>query len=300
MKQTTISKKVQLSGIGLHKAVVVNLRLEPLEADKGIVFYREDAAKSIELKPENVVDTKMATVLGKDGVVISTIEHLLSAISAYGIDNLKVVIDNDEVPIMEGSSSAFCMLLEDAGIKELEKSKKVMIIKKEIEVRDGDKFVRLSPDEQSKFSYEIKFDHPMIQVQRYEFVFTKENFKNEIGRARTFGFLKEVQYLRSIGLAKGGSLDNAIVLDDTKILNPEGLRFDDEFVRHKVLDAIGDMKLLGMPFIGHYEASAGSHKLNHLLTKKVLESADNYEIVEFDIEEETQKEKELAVAKTKN
>jgi len=300
MKQTTISRQVEINGIGLHKAVMVKLRLEPMNDDSGIVFYREDLAKTIELKPENVVDTKMATVIGKDGAVISTIEHLLSAISAYGIDNLKIIIDNDEVPIMEGSSAAFCMLLDDAGIKELEKNKKVMIIKQEIEVRDGDKFVKLSPSQDNKFSYNIKFNHPMIQVQNYEFIFSKEAYKNEIGRARTFGFLKEVQYLRSIGLAKGGSLENAIVLDDTKILNPEGLRFDDEFVRHKILDAIGDMALLGMPFIGHYEASAGSHHLNHLLTKKVLENAENFEVVELETEDMPQKESENVFAKAKS
>ena len=286
MNQTTIAKKVELSGIGLHKAVVVRLRLEPMEENSGIVFYREDAAKTIELKPENVVDTKMATVIGKDGVVISTIEHLMSAISASGIDNLRIVVDNDEIPIMEGSSAAFCMLLEEAGIKELDAAKKVLVVKKTVEVKEGEKFARLSPSEECKYSYEIKFDHPLIQVQNYDFVFTRENFKHEIGRARTFGFLKEVQYLRSIGLAKGGSLENAIVLDDSKILNPEGLRFEDEFVRHKVLDAIGDMTLLGMHFIGHYEASAGSHELNHLLTKKLLESPENYEIVEFSFEGE--------------
>ena len=297
MKQTTISRNVEINGIGLHKAVMVKLRLEPSEEDSGIVFYREDLAKTIELKPENVIDTKMATVIGKDGAVISTIEHLLSAISAYGIDNLRIVIDNDEVPIMEGSAASFCMLLEDAGIKELEKNKKVMLIKKEVEVRDGEKFVRLSPSAESKFTYNIKFDHPMIQIQNFEFIFSKDNYQNEIGRARTFGFLKEVQYLRSIGLAKGGSLENAIVLDDTKILNPEGLRFDDEFVRHKVLDAIGDMALLGMPFMGHYESSAGSHHLNHLLTKKVLESVENFEVVELESVEERQTESEKAIAK---
>lgn len=292
MKQTTIAKRVELSGIGLHKAVIVRLRLEPQSENSGIVFYREDAAKTIELKPENVVDTKMATVIGKDGVVISTIEHLMAAISASGIDNLRIVIDNDEAPIMEGSSLAFCMLLEEAGIKELDAPKKALIVKKSVEVRDGEKFARLSPANDCKYSYEIKFDHPLIQVQKYEFTFSKENFKNEIGRARTFGFLKEVQYLRSIGLAKGGSLENAIVMDEHKILNPEGLRFDDEFVRHKILDAIGDMSLLGTHFIGHYEASAGSHKLNHLLTKKLLESEENYEIVELSIEGEKEREKE--------
>lgn len=285
MRQMTIAKKVKLSGIGLHKAVVVNLRLEPLEANSGIVFYREDAAMTIKLSPQNVVDTKMATVIGKNGVVISTIEHLLSAIAASGVDNLRIVLDNDEIPIMEGSSISFCMLLEEAGIKKLDASKQIMVIKKAVEVVDGDKFVRLSPSDECRFSYEIKFDHPLIQVQRYEFVFTQENYKKEIGKARTFGFLREVQYLRSIGLAKGGSLENAIVLDEKKILNPEGLRYPDEFVRHKILDAIGDMTLLGHSFIGHYEACAGSHHLNHMLTKKVLESAENYELLELELQD---------------
>jgi len=294
MYQTTIKKSVELVGIGLHKGSPVRLRLEPLESNSGIIFYRKDVDVAIPLKPQNVVDTKMATVIGKDGYVISTIEHLLSAIYAYGIDNLKIIVDADEVPVMDGSSASFCMLLDEAEILELDVPKKIMRIKKEIEIREGDKYVKLSPSPDLKYDFTIKFPHPIIQKQDYVLKFTKESYKNEIARARTFGFLHEVQYLRSKGLALGGSLENAIVLDEKKILNPEGLRFSDEFVRHKILDAIGDMSLIGMNFIGNYEALAGSHDLNHKLTVELLKDADNYEIVELVGEKTAELEKAYA------
>jgi len=281
MYQTTIKKSVDLVGIGLHKGSPVKLRLEPLESNSGIVFYRSDVDVSIPLIPENVVDTKMATVIGKDGYVISTIEHLLSAVYAYGIDNLRVVVDADEVPVMDGSSASFCMLLDEAGITQLDIPKKIMRIKKEVEIKEGEKYVKLSPAPDLKYDFTIKFPHPVIQKQELTLELTKDSYKKEISRARTFGFLHEVQYLRSKGLALGGSLDNAIVLDEKAVLNPEGLRFSDEFVRHKILDAIGDMCLIGMNFIGNYEAMAGSHDLNHKLTLKLLKDADNYEIVEL-------------------
>ena len=281
MYQTTIGKAVELVGIGLHKGSPVKLRLEPLESNSGIVFYRSDVDVSIPLKPENVVDTKMATVIGKNGNVISTIEHLLSAVYAYGIDNLRVIVDADEVPVMDGSSASFCMLLDEAGIKELDIPKKILRIKKDIEIKEGDKYVKLSPSPDLQYAFTIKFSHPVINQQEYVLKFTKESYKKEISRARTFGFLHEVQYLRSKGLALGGSLENAIVLDEKKILNPEGLRFSDEFVRHKILDAIGDMSLIGMNFIGNYEALAGSHDLNHKLTLELLKDAENYEVVEL-------------------
>ncbi|MDP1783838.1 MAG: UDP-3-O-acyl-N-acetylglucosamine deacetylase [Sulfuricurvum sp.] len=280
-RQTTIAKSVELVGIGLHKGVPVHLRLEPLESNSGIVFFRSDAGVSIPLTPQSVVDTKMATVIGKDGVSISTIEHMLSAIYAYGIDNLRVVVDADEVPVMDGSSMSFCMLLDEAGVLELESPKKIMRIKKEVEVKEGDKYVKLSPSDDLSYDFTIKFAHPVIDQQSYVLKFTKENYKKEIARARTFGFVHEVQYLRSKGLALGGSLENAVVLDDKKVLNPEGLRFTDEFVRHKILDAIGDMSLIGMNFIGNYEAFAGSHDLNHKLTLELLKDPANYEIVEL-------------------
>ena len=282
MKQRTIKKPVEIVGVGLHEGVPVKMRLEPLSEDKGIVFYRSDEAVSIPLTPEYVIDTKMATVIGKDGVVVSTIEHLLSAIYAYGIDNLRVVVDNDEVPILDGSSSGFCLLLDEVGIKEQEKSKKAIVVKKEIEVKVDNKYVRVKPSNHITYDFSIDFDHPAIGEQNFFFDYSVEEYKENISRARTFGFLHEVQYLRSIGLAQGGSLDNAIVLDDQKILNPEGLRYDDEFVRHKILDAIGDMSLLGYTMVGEYNAHAGSHHLNHLLTKKLLESPENYEIVDLE------------------
>ena len=281
MYQTTIKKSVELVGIGLHKGSPVRLKLEPLESNSGIVFYRSDVDVSIPLIPANVVDTRMATVIGKDGHLISTIEHLLSAVYAYGLDNLRVVVDADEVPVMDGSSASFCMLLDEAGIQELDIPKRIMRIKKDVEIREGDKYVKLSPSPDLKYDFTIKFPHPVIKKQEYVLEFTKESYKKEIARARTFGFLHEVQYLRSKGLALGGSLENAIVLDDKKILNPEGLRYSDEFVRHKILDAIGDMSLIGMNFIGNYEAMAGSHDLNHKLTLELLKDADNYEVVEL-------------------
>ncbi|WP_297431661.1 UDP-3-O-acyl-N-acetylglucosamine deacetylase [Sulfurimonas sp.] len=294
MYQTTIKKSVELVGIGLHKGSPVKLRLEPLESNSGIVFYRSDVDVSIPLIPDNVVDTKMATVIGKDGYVISTIEHLLSAIYAYGIDNLRVIVDADEVPVMDGSSASFCMILDEAGIQQLDIPKKIMIIKKDVEIKEGEKYVKLSPSPDLNYDFTIKFPHPVIQKQAYVLKFTKESYKNEIARARTFGFLHEVQYLRSKGLALGGSLENAVVLDEKKILNPEGLRFENEFVRHKILDAIGDMSLIGMNFLGNYEAMAGSHDLNHKLTLKLLESKENYEVVELVGEKTKELEKAYA------
>ena len=294
MRQRTIAKPIEIVGIGLHKGVPVKMRLEPLESDMGIIFYRSDEGVTIPLKIENVVDTKMATVIGREGYVISTIEHLLSAIYAYGIDNLKVIVDADEVPVMDGSSASFCMLLDEAGLEEQDKPKKVMRIKKDIIVQEGDKYVKLSPSPDLKYDFRIKFPHPVIQDQDYVLEFTKESYKNEISRARTFGFLHEVQYLRSKGLALGGSLENAIVLDEKKVLNPEGLRFTDEFVRHKILDAIGDMSLIGMNFVGNYEALAGSHDLNHKLTLELLKNPENFEVIELVGEKTAELEKAYA------
>jgi UDP-3-O-[3-hydroxymyristoyl] N-acetylglucosamine deacetylase len=292
MTQTTIGKPVELVGIGLHKGTPVRLRLEPLEADSGIVFYRTDVSVSIPLKPENVVDTQMATVIGREGHVISTIEHLLSAVYAYGIDNLRVIVDADEVPVMDGSAASYCMILDEAGVIHLEAPKRIMRIKKEVTIREGDKYVKLIPSNELKYDFTIRFKHPVINEQSYVVHLTKEVYRNEIARARTFGFLHEVQYLRSKGLALGGSLENAVVLDEKKVLNAEGLRFNDEFVRHKILDAIGDMSLLGMNFIGNYEAFAGSHDLNHKLTLELLKDPENYEVVELSGSEE----KEMAKA----
>ncbi len=279
MRQQTIGKAVEIVGIGLHKGVPVHLTLEPLPENSGIVFFRRDVGVSIPLDPKNIIDTTMATVLGKDGARISTIEHLLSAVYAYGVDNLKISLDNEEVPIMDGSSISFCMLLDEAGIVSQKLPKQALKIKNPIEVKDGEKFVQLRPSDESVFDFSIRFDHPAIREQSYKFSFSTKSYKEEIARARTFGFAHEVQYLRSKGLALGGSLANAIVLDERGILNKEGLRYKEEFVRHKILDAIGDMALLGLPIIGTYVSCAGSHRLNHLLTKELLAREESYEII---------------------
>ncbi|MBP6497042.1 MAG: UDP-3-O-acyl-N-acetylglucosamine deacetylase [Campylobacteraceae bacterium] len=278
MKQTTLAKMVSSVGIGVHKGEPIGIRLEPLEAGSGILFYRSDIGLLVKAAPENVVNTQMATVIGNQTGYISTIEHLLSAVYSYGIDNLRVVLDGAEVPVMDGSGASFCMMLDEAGIRKLDATKQVLIVKKEVEVSDGKKFARVTPSLIPSFSYKIAFDHPSIGEQEYSFEFSKKNYIEEISKARTFGFLKDVQMLRARGLALGGSLDNAVVLDDTKILNPEGLRFSNEFVRHKILDAIGDLCLLGAPFVGDYTSFAGSHHLNHELTKAILRDPSNYEI----------------------
>ena len=280
MQQRTIQKPVEVVGIGLHKGEPIRLRLEPLGADAGIVFYREDLALNIPLSPASVIDTRMATVIGdKEKGFISTIEHFLSAVYAYGIDNMRVIVNGNEMPIMDGSSISFCLLLDEAGIEELDAPKKILRVKQVIEVQDGDKFVRLSPSRDASFDFKIKFDHPVIGEQSESFDFSTHEFIEEIARARTFGFAKDIQYLQSQNLALGASLQNAIGLDEHKVLNPEGLRFDNEFARHKILDAMGDMMVSGHNILGHYESFAGSHNLNYQLTSKLLADSANYELV---------------------
>ena len=280
LQQRTIKRPVEVVGIGLHKGEPIRLRLEPLDADAGIVFYREDLAMSIPLSPSSVIDTRMATVIGdKEKGFISTIEHFLSAVYAYGIDNMRVIVDGNEMPIMDGSSISFCLLLDEAGVEELDAPKKILRVTKVIEVKDGDKFVRLSPTDKASFDFRIKFDHPVIGEQSEHFEFSTHNFIEEIARARTFGFAKDIQYLQSQNLALGASLQNAIGLDSHKVLNPEGLRFDNEFAIHKILDAMGDMMVSGYNILGKYESFAGSHNLNYQLTSKLLSDSKNYELV---------------------
>lgn len=280
MKQITIKKAIKGVGIGLHKGEPIRFSLHPLESDSGILFYRTDTNTYIEAVPENVIDTRMATVIGKNGSSISTIEHLLSAIYAFGIDNILIKIDASEVPVMDGSSTSFCMMLNEVGLQELDAPKRVMRINREVEVVDGEKFARVLPSDAHAYHFQIRFNHPAIGFQEYHFDFSKQSYIDQISRARTFGFLKDVQILRAHNLALGASLENAIVLDNNRIINSQGLRYNNEFVRHKILDAIGDMKLLGIPFIGMYESFAGSHHLNHLLTKEILKNPENYTIVE--------------------
>lgn len=279
MNQRTINQAVEVIGIGLHKGEPIKLRLEPLGTDAGILFYREDLALSLPLTPSSVVDTQMATVIGNDKGTISTIEHFLSAVYAYGIDNMRVILDGNEMPIMDGSAASFCLLLDEAGIKEQDALKEIIRIKKAVEVRDGEKFVRLEPSNKVTFDFKIDFEHPVIGTQSQTYAFGTKPFIEEISRARTFGFVRDIQYLQSINLALGASLNNAIGLDDEKVLNPEGLRFDNEFARHKILDAMGDMMVTGHNILGAYSSFAGSHKLNHELTVALLADPANYEMV---------------------
>jgi UDP-3-O-[3-hydroxymyristoyl] N-acetylglucosamine deacetylase len=279
MQQRTLKKAVEVVGIGLHKGEPIKLRLEPLDVDSGIMFYREDLAMRIPLSPDSVIDTRMATVIGNEKGYISTIEHFLSAVYAYGIDNMRVVVDGNEMPIMDGSSISFCLLLEEAGIREQDALKKIIRVKQPVEIREGDKFVRLLPHESAEFDFRIKFDHPVIGDQKEHFELSTKAFVEEIARARTFGFAKDIQYLQSQNLALGATLQNAIGLDDHKVLNPEGLRFENEFARHKILDAMGDMMVTGHNILAKYESFAGSHDLNYKLTSKLLSDSKNYDLV---------------------
>ena len=278
MKQTTIARRVETIGIGLHKGEPIRLILEPLDANSGIILHREDLGISFKAEPKNVINTQMATVVGNEKGFISTIEHLMAAVNGYGIDNIRISVDANEIPVMDGSAISFCMLLDEAGIRHLDAGKKVILVRREVEVVEGSKFVRTSPSRNPKFDYTIKFDHPVIGEQRYVFEFSKSSFIKNIARARTFGFLKDLQRLQAQNLALGASLDNAVAIDDTHILNPEGLRFENEFVRHKTLDAVGDLSLLGAPLLGDYTAFAGSHDLNHKLTLALMADEKNYEI----------------------
>ena len=280
MLQRTIKKAVSIVGIGLHKAEPVSLQIEPAAANSGIKFYRSDIDLEIDLNPASVIDTKMATVIGSSQGFISTIEHFLSAVYAYGIDNLYVTVSANEMPVMDGSAASFCMMIDEAGLQEQDEAKKVMQITKEVTVEQDGKFATLSPYKKAAFSFEINFEHPVIGNQTFDFEFSTQGFKDEIARARTFGFMKDVQYLRSKNLALGGSLQNAIVLDEEKVLNCEGLRYKDEFVRHKILDAMGDLMLLGHNILGKYSSKAGSHHLNHLLTKQLI-AQEAFELVEL-------------------
>ena len=289
MFQQTIKKRVEVTGIGLHTAEPIRVVLEPLEVDRGIVFIHANSGTELKLNPQNITDTKLATVIGKKPNAISTIEHFLSTLYAYAIDNLKVIVYGNEMPVMDGSAISFCMLLDEAGIEKQNKLKSLLVVKKEVKVEQDGKVAILKPSKKPIFNFKIDFDHPVIGVQEFRFEYSKQNFIEEIAKARTFGFARDIQYLQSINLALGASLENAIGLDESSVLNPEGLRYEDEFVRHKILDAIGDLMLVGHQVVGEYVGVAASHELNNKLTRKLIESSDAYEIVKFQ-EHESSKE----------
>jgi len=283
--QRTLKKEILCSSIGLHTGRRVNMKIKPAPVDTGIVFIRKDLpdARPILAHFEMVCDTTLATSLGSDGVTVSTVEHLLSAFSGMGLDNAVIEIDSFEVPIMDGSSRPFVNMLKEVGTRPQGKSKKMLVIKKPVSVKEGDVSAMLLPSDEFKITYEIDFTHAAIGRQSYSFIFTDKNYEDNICHARTFGFLKDVEFLQAKGLGLGASLDNAIVLDDEKIINKSGLRMPDEFVKHKILDAVGDLFLLGMPIIGHFVAHKSGHRLNNLLLRELMRHEGSWEIItEYD------------------
>jgi UDP-3-O-[3-hydroxymyristoyl] N-acetylglucosamine deacetylase len=281
--QTTIARSTAISGIGLHTGQRINMTLRPAEAGTGIVFHRKTGERTvtIEATSANVVDTQMATVIGKGDVRVSTVEHLLSALAAYGVDNLHIDIDGPEVPIMDGSAAPFASIIEEAGQRRHHQSRKFLAIRKPVSVIDGEKRVSIIPSRFFRITFDIAFQHPCIALQQRSVKVSSSVFRRDLAPARTFGFLRDVENLKAAGLALGGSLENAIVVDDERILNPEGLRFQDEFVRHKILDAIGDLSLIGYPILGHVRAFKAGHDINHQLVEKLLDTPESWQLLEF-------------------
>jgi UDP-3-O-[3-hydroxymyristoyl] N-acetylglucosamine deacetylase len=283
IKQRTLKNVIRATGVGLHTGEKVYLTLRPASADTGIVFRRIDLPEPVEIRacPQSVSDTRLSTTLESNGARISTVEHLMSAFAGLGIDNAYVDLTAPEVPIMDGSAGPFVFLIQSAGIEEQNAPKRFIRIKQKVEIHDGDKWAGFEPFDGFKVSFEIDFDHPMFRNsrQRASVDFSTTSFVKEISRARTFGFVGDLEALRAAGLARGGGLDNAIVLDGFRILNEDGLRYEDEFVKHKVLDAIGDLYLLGHPLIGAFSAHKSGHALNNRLLRKLVELEDVWEII---------------------
>lgn len=290
LKQRTLKKVISATGVGLHTGDKVTLTLRPATPDTGIIFRRVDLPEPVEIKvqPDHVCDTRLCSALEHKGARIATIEHLLSALAGLGVDNIIVDLTAAEVPIMDGSSGPFVYLLQSAGIVEQAALKKFIRIKKSVEVHNGDKWVRFDPYFGFKIDFTIDFDHPVFEhsSQNVKIDFADNSYIKEVSRARTFGFMHEVEALRSMGLARGGSLDNAIVLDEYRIINNDGLRYEDEFVKHKVLDAIGDLYVLGHPLIGSFAAYKSGHAMNNQLLRTLLADAEAWEYVTFERIEE--------------
>ncbi len=291
LKQRTLSNVIRATGVGLHTGEKVFLTLKPAPVDTGIVFYRVDLETPVEIKatPESVTETVMSTTIESNGVKISTIEHLMSAFAGMGVDNAYVELSTHEVPIMDGSAAPFVFLLQSAGIAEQNKPKKFIRIKKPLEVRDGDKWVRLEPFDGFKVTFTIDFDHPIFKnsIQNATVDFSTTSFIKEVSRARTFGFMDDLETLRKAGLARGGSIDNAIVMDSFNILNDDGLRYKDEFVKHKILDAVGDLYLLGHSLVGAFSAHKSGHALNNQILRLLLAEQDAWELTTLKDEPDT-------------
>ena len=285
LKQRTLKAATKTTGVGLHTGARVELGLRPAPADTGIVFNRTDLAQPVAIPAQaaNVGDTRLSSTLRAGGTSVSTVEHLMSALAGVGIDNLFVDVAGPEIPIMDGSAGPFVFLLQSAGIVEQLASKRYVRVVQSVEVSDGDKWARFEPFDGFKLDFTIDFPHPVFGSENRQVVvdFAENSYAKEIARARTFGFMQDVDAMRAAGLGLGGSLQNAIVLDEFKVLNSEGLRYDNEFVRHKVLDAIGDIYLLGHALIGQYTAYKSGHGLNNQLARALLARPEAFEIVTF-------------------
>ena len=309
LQQRTLKSLTRAVGVGLHSGQKVELTLRPAAPDTGILFRRIDLPTPVDIpvRPEAVCDTRMASTISVGGdpgaPKVQTIEHILSACCGLGVDNLIIDITADEVPILDGSAASFVFLLQSAGIELQNAPKRFLRIKKPVEVREGEgrslKWAKLEPFHGYKFCFEIDFGHPAVDAtgQRVIFDFASGRYRQDIARARTFGFTKDVEMMRSRGLSLGGSMDNAIVVDDYRVLNAEGLRYDDEFVKHKILDAIGDLYIAGHPILGAYTAFKSGHALNNVLLRAVLADASAWELVTFeDVKQAPQGFAELAPA----
>ncbi len=286
IKQRTLKNAINATGVGLHTGEKVSLMLRPAPANSGIIFRRVDLKVPVEIaaRTENVGDTRLSTTLIKGTVKISTVEHLLSALAGLGIDNAYIDVGAPEVPIMDGSAAPFVFLIQSAGIEEQNVAKSYIRIKRTVQVQQGDKWARFEPFNGFKISFQIDFDHPVFRhsPNYAEIDFSKTAYVKEVSRARTFGFMRDIELLRENKLALGGSLENAIVMDEYRILNEDGLRYEDEFVRHKVLDAIGDLYLLGHGLIGSYSGYKSGHELNNILLRTLLANKQAWETVRCD------------------
>ncbi|MDG2106868.1 MAG: UDP-3-O-acyl-N-acetylglucosamine deacetylase [Gammaproteobacteria bacterium] len=280
LKQRTLSSKIKASGVGLHTGKKITLTLKPAPVNAGIAFVRTDLKSDpIKASLENVYDTRLSTTLSNKTAKISTVEHLLSALAGLGIDNALIELDGPEVPIMDGSARPFVFMIQSAGIQEQDDTKKFIRIKKKIEVRQDEKWAKIEPFDGFKVAFTIDFNHPAFSEssQSSEIDFSSVSYLSQVSRARTFGFAKDIELLRKNNLALGGSVNNAIVIDDYKVINEEGVRFQDEFVKHKILDAIGDLYLLGHGLIGSFSAYKSGHHLNNLLLRELVNNVDAWE-----------------------
>lgn len=285
--QRTLNHSIRCSGIGLHSGKKIQLVLHPAKENSGITFSRSDLDITIPAKSEYVTDTRLCTTIGKEGANISTVEHLLSALAGLGIDNAHIEVSGPEVPVMDGSSAPFVFLIQCAGIKEQGKAKKVMRVLKKVEVQEGNKRCSLHPASGFKISYLLDYDHPLLRNREVSIDFSRQAYTREVSRARTFGFLHEIESLQKAGLALGGSLENAIVLDQYRVVNESGLRYEDECVRHKILDTLGDLSLAGLPIVGTFEGERTGHEMNHKLVTALLADESAWCIEELQTEQET-------------